>query len=221
MHDLENWETLYISGRLHKPVKIIQTTHISELSTSESGNGDILNKALKSNLRSAMHSALLLLPEYFTDIDLYRCISNLSYMGDVRMLFAENPNKVNNIVSNNLEHFHHLYANYVGDAPSADVQFHGKISKLKTQNEILQFRQCLDSDTRQKMWVDHPLSDELPNWDEVGRDIQMQRRVLSATLASVVSKSSRAQSLLGIISAGPKAALLYGMRKVGKRFFTF
>jgi len=37
-------------------------------------------------------------------------IAALSYTGDFRMVFGENPNKVSNIVTANLPHFHALYA---------------------------------------------------------------------------------------------------------------
>ncbi|KAG6791464.1 hypothetical protein POTOM_000585 [Populus tomentosa] len=45
------------------------------------------------NLRAAVSAALLLLPSKFTEEDLYSKICSLSYMGDLRMLFAEDKNK--------------------------------------------------------------------------------------------------------------------------------
>nr|GMD96558.1 phosphatidate cytidylyltransferase, mitochondrial-like isoform X1 [Ipomoea batatas] len=46
------------------------------------------------NLRAAASVALLLLPSEFSEEDLYAKICSLSYMGDLRMLFAEDKNKV-------------------------------------------------------------------------------------------------------------------------------
>lgn len=37
-------------------------------------------------------------------------IAGLSYTGDFRMVFGENPNKVANIVLKSLDHFHSLYS---------------------------------------------------------------------------------------------------------------
>ncbi|KAE9462220.1 hypothetical protein C3L33_05871, partial [Rhododendron williamsianum] len=46
------------------------------------------------NLRAATSAALLLSPSKFSEEDLYARICSLSYMGDLRMLFAEDKNKV-------------------------------------------------------------------------------------------------------------------------------
>ena len=75
LRDLLNWETLYVSGRLHKPVYNILTDNMDER----------LKGALRMNTESAMHTALLLLPDYFTEFDFYCTIAGLSYTGDFRM----------------------------------------------------------------------------------------------------------------------------------------
>ncbi|XP_035221450.1 phosphatidate cytidylyltransferase, mitochondrial-like isoform X3 [Stegodyphus dumicola] len=74
VEDLLDWQTLYVSGRLHKPVKII----------SNSNNED-LTRALHTNLQSALHASLLSLPETFSEEQLYHKISELSYNGLVRV----------------------------------------------------------------------------------------------------------------------------------------
>ena len=83
--DLEEWETLYMAGRLQKPVKILRQDAKLALAT-------------KKNLENAIRAALLMLPERFTEEDLYLTIAGLSYSGDFRMLVGENPHKVFNIV---------------------------------------------------------------------------------------------------------------------------
>lgn len=61
------------------------------------------------NLASALRAALLLLPESFTEIQLFEEIAGLSYRGDFRMKVGENPHKVRNIVAAQLPAFRSLY----------------------------------------------------------------------------------------------------------------
>lgn len=51
LRDLRDWNTLYVSGRLHKPVQVLHGAQ---------GHDAELDKALQSNLRSAMTAGLLL-----------------------------------------------------------------------------------------------------------------------------------------------------------------
>lgn len=100
MHDLVedvlNWETFYLSGRLQKPVQVL----VDDL---DIGN---LNSV---NLKGAISAALLLLPAKFTEEHLYAKICSLSYMGDLRMLFAEDRNKVKKIVQVQFDLFQTMY----------------------------------------------------------------------------------------------------------------
>lgn len=81
MCDLTSWKSLYIAGRLHKPMKVLRAN-------------DAYLPNLSSNLSFALSAALLLLPEKFREVDLYLTIASLSYIGDPRMLLGENPKKV-------------------------------------------------------------------------------------------------------------------------------
>ncbi|KAK6331531.1 Mitochondrial translocator assembly and maintenance protein 41 [Orbilia blumenaviensis] len=104
--DLTDWETLYLAGRMHKPVKILRDEARVRL-------------ANQANLLSALRVALLLLPEEFTEQQLYHTIAGISYLGDPRMnLFTENPHKVANIVSNQLPNFRRLYSPLVETLPN-------------------------------------------------------------------------------------------------------
>lgn len=102
--DLSNWQTLYISGRLHKP-------HLALRSIPP------LSEPLITNLQSALSLALILLPERFTELQLWEKIAGLSYAGDPRMSVpgAENPEKVKNIVRGEgvLEGFREMYGSLV------------------------------------------------------------------------------------------------------------
>lgn len=106
--DLSEWDTLYLAGRLQKPVKILRDDPRVRL-------------ANQVNLISAVRTALLLLPSKFSEQQLYRTIAGISYMGDPRMsLGAENQNKVNNIVKYQLLNFRRLYAPLLENLPNVN-----------------------------------------------------------------------------------------------------
>uniref|UniRef100_A0A3Q2R3A9 Phosphatidate cytidylyltransferase, mitochondrial n=1 Tax=Fundulus heteroclitus TaxID=8078 RepID=A0A3Q2R3A9_FUNHE len=104
--DLMHWRTLYVAGRLHKPVKMLVQ-----------GENAKLRAALVSNLKSAVTASFLMLPESFTEEDLFHQIAGLSYAGDFRMVIGEDKSKVANIVRDNIQHFRILYSNILRDCP--------------------------------------------------------------------------------------------------------
>ncbi|KAF2773258.1 mitochondrial matrix Mmp37 [Teratosphaeria nubilosa] len=108
--DLSEWDTLYLAGRLQKPVKILR-------------DDPRIRLANQVNLISALRTALLMLPEKFSEKQLYERIAGLSYMGDPRMnsyLSAENPNKISNIVGAQLPGFRQLYVPLIQTLPNAE-----------------------------------------------------------------------------------------------------
>ncbi|XP_010629778.1 phosphatidate cytidylyltransferase, mitochondrial isoform X2 [Fukomys damarensis] len=74
IEDLLGWNNLYIAGRLQKPVKIIA---MNEDAT--------LRSALDKNLRSAVTAAFLMLPESFSEEELFVEIAGLSYAEPFRL----------------------------------------------------------------------------------------------------------------------------------------
>ncbi|KAF4753592.1 Phosphatidate cytidylyltransferase, mitochondrial, partial [Perkinsus olseni] len=117
--DLNNWNSLYIGGRLHKPVDIV---YISDKKAYNE-----FTKALHYDRLSALRCALVFLlllhnPQRGGGGDgvlrsigtmeaLLTCICSLSYMGDIRagMVGAEDPNKIYNIVHGQAEELIHIY----------------------------------------------------------------------------------------------------------------
>ncbi|NWX66653.1 TAM41 protein, partial [Promerops cafer] len=113
IEDLFHWKTLYVAGRLQKPVKILALNENSRLQA-----------ALVSNLKSAVTAAFLMLPESFSEEDLFMQIAGLSYSGDFRMIIGEDKSKVQNIVKPNIAHFQKLYSTILQDCPQVVYKHH-------------------------------------------------------------------------------------------------
>nr|CAG8444907.1 3138_t:CDS:10 [Entrophospora candida] len=114
--DLLDWETLYLAGRMHKPIKILRDDARVHL-------------AQQVNLISALRTALLLLPKDFTEEQLYLTIASLSYKGDFRRYFGENPNKLKNIVLNQMHDFNLLYSGLINGLPNVEFISDGKLQQ--------------------------------------------------------------------------------------------
>ncbi|KAL6526201.1 hypothetical protein OROMI_029841 [Orobanche minor] len=112
MHDLVQdileWKRFYLSGRLQKPVNVI----VDNLE---------IKKLNSVNLKSVSSAALLLLPSDFSEEELYAKICSLSYMGDLRMLFAEDKNKVKKIVEGQFELFQRMYNPLLEELAACDL----------------------------------------------------------------------------------------------------
>ena len=131
--DLKDWSSFYISGRMQKPVAWIDGYEMqSDFADFDRMNGSNLDtnnrdydlaQAGKMNLRGAVAAALLLLPNNFTEGQLYETITGLSYAGDFRMAIAENPDKVMNIVHSKGSpiRFRKLYSNILKEMETFNI----------------------------------------------------------------------------------------------------
>ena len=112
--DLLNWKTLYLAGRMHKPIRIIKDDARVRLTQ-------------QVNLTSAIRTALLTLPETFTETELFERIAGFSYAGDIRMVLpGENRGKVNNIVKKQGPQFRELYHRLVVALPGVHWPAHSE-----------------------------------------------------------------------------------------------
>ncbi|KAL3266960.1 hypothetical protein HHI36_011109 [Cryptolaemus montrouzieri] len=224
--DLLEWSDLYLAGRLHKPVEILKPTSNSEVQT-----------ALQLNLQSAIHSALLILPESFTEYDFYYTLSNLSYSGDFRMIFGEKKNKVENIVKPQLNSFRLLYKPILGTL-SDYVDF----PSLKIDEDI---EMALETRSKSPTICSQDISplarlhhlNQLPRWpqkaltrlwnrgslrqdtEDVLRAIAYDpdcNEIVLKCLSDIVWKSSISQSAKGIATAGLLKSVQYSFRKIVK-----
>ncbi|XP_041620025.1 phosphatidate cytidylyltransferase, mitochondrial isoform X2 [Vulpes vulpes] len=187
--DLLNWNNLYIAGRLQKPVKIIAM------------NENIaLRSALDKNLRSAVTTAFLMLPESFSEEDLFIEIAGLSYSGDFRMVVGEDKTKVLNIVKPNIAHFRELYGNILQENPQ--VVYKIQQGRLERQINHIMDPPGKNRDVEETLLqVAHD-----PDCGEVVR----------LGLSAIVRPSSMKQSTKGIFTAGMKKSVVYSSLKLHK-----
>ena len=97
INNLKTWNSFYTPGRFQKVVYPIKET-------------DKIKEAIKYNRECALLlSAYLLNKDYTTRKELFNMICSLSYLGDTRMKFAENPKKVENIVNGSYDELSSIY----------------------------------------------------------------------------------------------------------------
>lgn len=209
--DLANWDTLYVSGRLHKPVKIVKKPHSARLI-----------QALHTNLCSAVHASLLQLPETFTEKDLFTTITSLSYSGDFRMKFGEDKGKVSKIVTPNLPHFSKLYQPILSETLYVTYNEHTNMF-IHYQNEVTRFYHMnnLPRAALQELWRVRrkKFPDMYPDVEDVVRSTSLDgdcANYVSQSIESIVKKSSWSQSLKGIVTAGIRKSIKYSWSKVTK-----
>nr|CAG4647079.1 EOG090X06VP [Megafenestra aurita]SVE92413.1 EOG090X06VP [Megafenestra aurita] len=209
--DLLDWEWLYISGRLHKPVMPLVLPD----------ENHPLRSALQHNLQNAMHTALLLLPDVFNEETFYQTVAGLSYTGDFRMSFGEDRNKVKNIVKPQLERFRELYASFwPGLTAYAEFNHSSGRCEQDTSPSARMFHLNLLPKKIQQTIVHEWNRDG--RWQDVedvfraaAHDTECPELVKEA-VQKTVNASSWTQSLKGIPTAGFVKAVRYGFAKINK-----
>lgn len=211
--DLTEWDTLYLAGRLHKPVKILRDDARVRL-------------ANQINLLSALRTALLLLPEKFTERELYNTVAGISYLGDPRMtLPTENPQKVSNIVGNNLPNFRGLYSPLIENLPN--VEFDGPKNTGSPEGNLT-LRQDMDpvrrgnmvrrlpKAFRSKLYFQYQKKLAIP---QVDFDTMMDADAASSSVSfsSAAGKNHSAQGFEMRIAQDDPAELKANVRQVIKR----
>lgn len=211
IQDLHDWTTLYVSGRLHKPVRFIVNT---------SDRNKSLSSGLSFNRQSAIRAAMLQLPETFKPFDLYQKITSLSYKGDVRMFFGESKNKVRNIIDHQSDIFDQLYlprmrrldSVFYNEAKGVfiqDMSPSNVMKNLETLPRTVRNQICkIHSDTAKSIESNIILT-------SVARSINVDQ-IVSRAIATIVKRSSLSQSLKGILSAGIVKSVRYSQRKLLK-----
>ncbi|MQL96820.1 hypothetical protein Taro_029499 [Colocasia esculenta] len=207
--DLLAWDRFYLSGRLQKPVRILVDNYDIE-------------KVNAVNLKAATSAALLLSSPEFTEEELYSKICSLSYMGDLRMLFAEDKNKVNKIVKGSFGSFHKMYkpfiAEYITDG----------LLKSSTNGPQKAFEQDCGLSASQSLFSSLPwtIRAGLKTAEKVTRDaggaipqvaVSSRQEAINCTrrvLRRLVMVSSARQAVSGVLAAGGVNAVRYLGKKM-------
>lgn len=209
--DLLNWRTLYLAGRMHKPLRIIKDDARVRLTQ-------------QVNLTSALRTALLMLPSQFAPRDLFMSIASISYMGDPRMVLpAENRNKVKNVVDRQEGQFRELYWRLAQGLPGVrwsagsdvveqDVSPQARVAHMKKLPQGLLYR--VHARMRERGGVSRE-ADELAYWIRVAGDESMPV-ILQQEMCKIVRYPATVQTLKGVVSAGVSKSTRYAAAKVGK-----
>ncbi len=197
--DLSQWDTLYLAGRLHKPVHELI------------GPDEEISELRRDNLIFALHSALLMLPEKFNRLDLLQMIVGLSYLGDIRQGLAENPRKIRNIAEGQFEALWSMYEPLLAEVGFDDIcqvlqpvdWSHENWVQEKSQAACNLRVLCLPSNLRRN----------------IGRikNFEVKPGQVHRALARIVRWPSFVQSAKGVLTAGPSVSLKYLASKFKKR----
>ncbi|KAI8902244.1 mitochondrial matrix Mmp37 [Globomyces pollinis-pini] len=212
--DLEEWETLYLAGRFHKPIKILR-------------DDAKMGLAIRKNLENAVRVALLMLPPTFTEEELFLKIAGLSYRGDFRMTVGENPYKVYNIVYAQMDAFREKYYPIIDDLPNLN-----RISEdLLEQDTSVKLRglmlQALPKGFQEKLhnhylWSlskhgQRNVNREEPTFSQEFGQYPLIDSLVGKSIKDVVARPAVTQSLKGVLSAGIGGSIKYAKDKVQKK----
>lgn len=175
------------------------------------------------NLKMAISASLLLLPPEFTEEDLYAKICSLSYMGDLRMLFAEDKNKVKKIVEGSFKLFQSMYK------PLIQEHVSDGLLSISPHGHQAAFKQDFGSSAASSLFSSLPgmVQCRMINGRHENKAGTMTPQIAVASrevaadcvrkaLRRLVMVSSARQAVSGVLAAGGVNAARYLGRKISK-----
>ncbi|PVV00565.1 hypothetical protein BB560_005050 [Smittium megazygosporum] len=205
--DLLEWDSLYLAGRMHKPTLTLNSDKF-------------INLCAQVNLTNALRIALLMLPKNFTELELFKQIVSISYIGDRRFSFGgENPRKIDNIVQAQINVLRDLYSSSIEGMPNLQyigvnflqqdmdvatrAMLFNKLPK-KPYNNIKQlFKTKLNLAPSTKSSEMFVANENIPD-------------ITRLAIKSIVSWPSISQSAKGLLTAGLSNSLKYVSEKKQK-----
>ncbi|KAJ3224006.1 Mitochondrial translocator assembly and maintenance protein 41 [Clydaea vesicula] len=212
--DLNEWRSFYLAGRLQKPVKIFR-------------NDARIKLAIRVNLYNSLTVALFSLPAEFSEEDLFLVLAGLSYKGDFRMSFAENPRKVYNIVSKQLDEFRTLYKPIIEQHPlvsyvTSETLHQDQTLKLRT-NCLLKLPKSFLNKLKERFGkiysnnLDRFEGNEMLLLDAISNLSETElKKLIHSSLVDVTWFPTLTQSIKGVITAGPIRTFTYITEKLAK-----
>lgn len=184
---LNTWESFYLPGRFQKTVyPIIEN--------------DKLKESINNNRDKALMVASFLSGfNQTTPKDIYVMLCGLSYLGDTRMKFAENPRKVLNIVEGSFDEYSKIY--------KLDKKY------LKVKNELVN----VDIEMLNKELSNLPkgLKDYIDKY--INDDYEIIREKILEYFEKLNKKESTKQTIKGIYTNGIIRSINYASKKIMKK----
>ena len=213
--DMLEWKYIYVSGRLHKPVRLLQEP------TNETAFGSItLQELIVKNRLYALSSSLLTLPPSFTVADILVKIAGLSYSGDFRMQVGEHPDKVQNLVQGDVAGFFDLYQPFL-----RHFLEEGYLVSTDESRDALEELLSVPSSPSMQLRDLQTVSCETSTFDATKHHLEVppsfsitDPSLLEGQIRSRIANTALSQSLKGIVSAGFRKSAVYAGLKVLKKF---
>ena len=151
------------------------------------------------------------------------------------MAFAENPHKIENIVDKSIERFRALYQPVFAQLQRSQVDFgvhtqcpgwgadpdaipDASRAAVFTQPETTLHRQRLAADLPSMVAEEMRGTSPYPErYTHTTQTVIQERDTLRGAIGSIVGRTSRSQSLKGILTAGLLKSAVYSLQKLAKR----
>lgn len=204
--DLYTWNSLFLAGRLQKP------TLRCDYSCDEFSS-NIIDKCMEFNYISALKVALLQLSNrsHFDFNHVLHKIVALSYTNDPRLLLAESPNKISNIVQGQGRELEEIYwEKYEMMRRDGYIQgLNDPLVKLNLLND-------LPFNLKYELINNHNNYNNKNDLWKLSLSNDSSRLITDA-IGRIVRRSAWKQMSLGIVSTPLGKAFKYAITKIGKR----
>ena len=187
IENLNTWKSFYMPGRFQKTIYPIKQS-------------DSLITAIDKNRDNALLlSSYLQEKNEVTKKDIFVTLCSLSYLGDTRMKFAENPRKVLNIVEGSFDILNSIYdfnKSYLTEKDNITIDYGKLKEELKNlPGSLLEY-----------------INDSLDS-----NDTMIRQKILEY-FTQLNKKESTKQTIKGIYTNGICRSIDYASKKLTKRF---